>query len=169
MKKNQNKILGEHNLLLKKASKLQYKTLIYCLLYVSLYFAALIFRRPSQPRGWSLLVLHRPGGEEEALLCPWVTHNILITELRWWLLQGFSQFLCQHQNRLFFHRQYGPNALILVLLQSAEGWREPERGRWKGTRQSKFSFLAPAGQPDKFIAMLMARFRVRKKRGFFSD
>lgn len=168
---NQNEILGVGNWLLKKASKLQHKNLVSCLLDVSLYFAMCIFRRPSQHRAWSLLVLHKLGGEEEALPSPCITHNAVITELRHWLLQGFSQFLCQNQNRLFFHMQYGPNALILVSLQSAEGFRSQREvvGRVpaSATRQSRFPFIALAGQPDKFIAMLMARFRLRKKRGFF--
>lgn len=168
---NQNKILGVGNWLLKKASKLQHKNLVSCLLDVSLYFATCIFRRPSWHRAWSLLVFHKLGGEEEALPSPCITHNAVITELRHWLLQGFSQFLCQNQNRLFFHMQYGPNALILVFLQSAEGFRSQREdvGRVPAstTRQSRFPFIALAGQPDKFIAMLMARFRVRKKRGFF--
>lgn len=33
-------------------------------------------------------------------------------------------------------------------------------------RQSKFSFIALAGQPDKFTAVLMAGFRARKERVF---
>jgi len=75
------------------------------------------------------------GGEEEALPSLCITSNAVITELRHWLLQRFSQFLCQHQKGLFLHMQYRPNALILVFLQSAEGWQELERGRWKGTCQ----------------------------------
>lgn len=35
-------------------------------------------------------------------------------------------------------------------------------------RQSKFSFIALAGQPDKFTAVLMVRFRARKERVFLT-
>lgn len=36
----------------------------------------------------------------------------------------------------------------------------------RAMRQSKFFFIALAGQPDKFTAVLMARFRARKERVF---
>lgn len=50
------------------------------------------------------------------------------------------------------------------------GLQELQRGHWKGTcqcYQADKIFLALSGQPDKFIAMLMARYRVKKERVFF--
>ena len=53
------------------------------------------------------------------------------------------------------------------MLRAGKSWKE-DVGRVpaSATRQSKFSFIALAGQPDKFIVMLKYRFRVRKERVF---
>lgn len=86
------------------------------------------------------------------------------------MLQGFSHFRCQEQKGLLFHTLHGPNPLIPAVLQSAKDWQEPEEdiGRvlTSAMRQRKFSFIALAGQPDKFTSVLMAGFRARKEKVF---
>lgn len=157
-------------LTVKESKKVQHKDLVTCLLDVSLYLATSIFTRSLQHGASSPLVRHRPGGEEKALPLLFAAHSSAITELRHWLPRDSASSSVSIKKRLFFHTQYGPNVLILVSLQSAESWWEPEkdsgRGHATALRQGTFSFMALAGQPKKFI-LLMARFRVRKKSKFF--